>query len=63
MLPRYVDRTHTPGAVMSTSEPRFEKSAKVSSTSRRPKLVQVADDRLPLTPSKSAMAETVMTSS
>ena len=54
---------HTPGAVMSTSEPRFEKSANVSSTSRRPKVVQVADDLLPLTPSKSAMAETVMTSS
>ena len=48
----------TPGAIRSTSEPKLEKSAKVSSWSAR----QVEAAPPPGLPLKSASAETVITS-
>src|SRR5829696_802732 len=56
--PFQVDRMHTPGAMRSTSVPKFEKSANVSSWSAR----QVAAAPPPGAPLKSARADTVMTS-
>src|SRR5215211_112241 len=50
---------HTPGAITSTSLPKFEKSANVSSTSVR----HVDAAPPPGRPLKSARAETVITSS
>src|SRR4029453_13845984 len=47
---------HTPGAIRSTSAPKLEKLAKVSSSSAR----QVGAARPPGLPSKSASAEMVM---
>ena len=55
----YVDRMHTPGAITSTSCPKFEKLANVSSWS----CLQVAGAPPPGCPLKSARADTVITSS
>src|SRR5436305_8841068 len=56
----YVEAMHTPGAARSTAGPKFEKNANVSSVSvRQPGNTGASPPGLP---SKSAIAETVMTS-
>ena len=56
----HVERMHTPGAAISISEPSLLKVAKVSSEPAS--LRQVVAASAPPWPSKSAMAETVITS-
>jgi hypothetical protein len=53
---------HFPDAIMSTRQPKFEKLANVSSLSADPHELQVDAPSPPGTPSKSASADTVMTS-